>query len=179
MSRAPECGHGHGTTAGRCYEDACIIVDEKHFVCATHARDIASRRGQEHAEAFPGVLGMRVLFKPLVDVHVILRDIEKPKGLIIVPKTALDRHGRVKGTVEDATGIILRSGPGYQQRKGAWGLSGLHVSDRKPMYAQAGWHVTFRAKYENAVGEWRGLALVHDFDVLGELIPEAKDTAAQ
>jgi co-chaperonin GroES (HSP10) len=133
-------------------------------VCAAHAREI-----DPHA--------LRSLLKPLNDSCVILRD--KPKanagGLIIIPETAKDEHGRIKGAHEHATGFVLAVGPGFQQRKS---LQGAFLNARKPVGARAGTRVVFRVKNEHmVVTEWRGLSIVHAFDVLAEL--GAEEAAAQ
>jgi co-chaperonin GroES (HSP10) len=138
------------------------------LLCAKHACEDMTRAARE----------LRPLFRPLNDFCVILRD--KPKeggGRIIIPDSAKDKHGRVKG-FEHATGVVLAVGPGYQQRAGKDGLTGPYLRERKPVHVRAGTHVVFRTKNEAHIGaEWRGLAIVHAFDVLAELEEENHEEA--
>jgi len=165
-----------------CGADAAIAAlvpspphGEEVFSCARHARSMPAL-----VRSFA-----RPLIRPLVDLCVILRDPpEEYRGRIIIPDVARDRHGRInrgagrgenfKGSAyEYSSGIILAMGPGYQRRTQ---LGGAYTHGRKPMGAvRVGQHVMFRSKFEaeGSLHEWRGLALVHAFDVLGEYENEA------
>jgi hypothetical protein len=149
-----------------CLNDGSVIFDERSIFCANHAREeIRQRNGWQTTPTF----GARPLIDPKIDICVILRDEPMPltKGRIIIPEVAKDRFGRIKGEDQYATGLVLAVGPGYQARR--YGAGSQYIHGRKSLRSRPGMHVIFRAKYEQAILVWRGLALVHDFDVLAEV----------
>lgn len=168
MLPAPDCAEHP------CRNDGAIVFDEHFILCAEHAREELKHRCTESTSDPDPRFGARSLISPRVDICVILRDKEPiASGRIIIPEIAKDRHGRIKGEDEFATGLILATGPGYQGRGGAGGISGAYIAARKAMRSKPGMHVIFRAKHAEAIVMWRGLCLVHDFDVLSELIEES------
>ena len=118
------------------------------------------------------------LIRPMQDRCVVLRDVEKQEGLLIIPQIARDKHGRPKGMFKWATGRVLAVGPGYWQHKSGNALTIERVYNglRDPVYARVGDHVLFKNKFDEAVHEWRGLTIVHDFDVLGVVADDADAT---
>ena len=145
-----------------CPRDVAIVFGGVLYLCADCSRvELLERRFS--------LEGVRPLIRPLIDIRVVLRDREKPKGLIVIPRTAQDKYGRIKGSVEHATGIVLAEGPGYQARKKE--LTGPYINERLPTYTRVGQHVVFRSKFEDkSIQEWRGLSLVHDLSMIGEVI---------
>ncbi len=170
---APDCAHGSASERP-CRNDGCIVFDEHFILCAEHAREeIATRRkmGVSRQGLITPTFGARALIKPKIDICVISRDKDPiARGRIIIPESAKDRFGRIKGEDVFATGFILAVGPGYQARRG---VSGAFLDGRQAPHARPGMRALFRAKYEQAIIMWRGLALVHDFDVLTEFVEEA------
>ena len=169
------------------HKDACIRYrsgDVDKFVCVKHAHSLR--------EAFPN-RSLHPLLRPTTNVVVVLRDpLENAgyAGRIIIPETARDWLGRmwVKKKQNDqphllqfewATGIVLDAGPGCTMRKFGGGIRGPWKKTLDPMTARVGMHVVFRAAYESASQEWRGLSLVHDYDVLAEVGDLPKEGAAQ
>ena len=129
------------------------------------------------------------LFRPVNDNVVILRDELKNAGhagRIIIPDVAKDWLGRFNPRIgknevqrrerEFARGLVLAVGPGASRRSGPGGITGGWVRRRAPMQATPGMRIVFRAAYEAASTEWRGLTVLHDFDVLGV---EEQEGAAQ
>jgi hypothetical protein len=151
-----------------CRNDGSVIFDERSIFCANHAREEIRRRKMDIGWQTTPTFGARPLIDPKIDICVILRD-EMPstKGRIIIPEVAKDCLGRIKGEDQYATGLVLAVGPGYQARR--YGAGSQYIRGRKSLRSRPGMHVIFRAKYEQAIFMWRGLALVHDFDVLAEV----------
>lgn len=126
------------------------------------------------------------LLRPLGDNVVIFPDEHKSEGRIIVVSHTSNRKDRrgVKRREDDfATGVVLAVGPGVAERKSHHvdsmgracaitfkGRKGEGVNE--PVNAEVGQHVAFRYVYEAAIQEWRGLLVVHDFDILGVLEKE-------
>jgi hypothetical protein len=151
---------------------------ENHLVCSEHAHSAR--------EAFPG-RELRPLLRPLTNNVIILRDPlvnAGHSGNIIIPDSSRDWLGRmwVKKRrndephllqIEVATGVVLAAGPGCTMRKYGGGIRGPWRKTLEPMIARAGMHIVFRAAYETASTEWRGLTIIHDYDVLGEVESEA------
>ena len=171
-------------------KDACVRVlggfdpVSDKLVCVDHA--YTAREAFPHRE-------LRPLLRPTVDYVVILRDEivnAGHQGRIIIPDSARDWLGRMwikkrKNDephllqIEVATGYVLATGPGCTVRKFGGGIRGPWKKTLERMTAQPGMHVIFRAAYENASQEWRGLTILHDFDVLGEVDDLPKEGAAQ
>jgi hypothetical protein len=180
------CVEAHRPPHGR--KDACVrfrsASDTDRLVCVDHA--LAAR------EAFPN-RPLSPLLRPLTNNVIILRDPlvnAGHSGNIIIPDSSRDWLGRmwVKKRrndephllqIEVATGIVLAAGPGCTMRKYGGGIRGPWRKTLEPMIARAGTHIVFRAAYETASTEWRGLTIIHDYDVLGEVDDLPKEGAAQ
>lgn len=165
--------------------DACaftVVAGRRLLLCVDHAYDA---RAHETT--------IQALLRPTGDHVLILRDRLTNAGYdgrIIIPDVAKDWLGRmwVKKKkndephllqIEVATGWVLGAGPGAPTRKYGGGIRGPWSKRLAPMTTAPGMHIIFRAAYEAASTEWRGLTILHDFDVLGEVDEIQKEGAAQ
>ena len=164
-----------GISGLKCTIEAAIQANAHDYVaCVPCARGFSER------------LRWEPLVHPKNDNVIILPDLEKPPSslIVLVEKQSRDPQGRARRTKDFSMGLVLAVGPGNPMRKHALAVADGHATSRifkgkngigfnDPMVAVVGDRVIVRHVYEAASTEWRGLLIVHDFDVLGAVEDEA------
>jgi hypothetical protein len=147
---------GDCSTPG-CTNKVALVVKARYIACvACYERNLAigAVSPTDHVAA---------LLQPQTDFVALLVDPQSKRytGRIILPPG-------VKLDEEWGTGLVLAKGPGTAAWKTEEGRV-VWLPNNKPMAAIVGRRFLYRCKHKIASKEWRGLLLLHDFDLLGEI----------
>lgn len=151
---------------------SALTGNEVRIVCVDCARKEVNGDVQELARRFQCVL------RPIWDIIVVLRDVPRERiGRIIIPARSFDARGKLI-TEQASYGTVITVGPGRLHRIKMGERRFTGGRDPMPPEITIGARVMFKDKHEIGTTQWRGLALVHEFDVMCDVV-EKQEAAAE
>lgn len=152
--------------------DESVDAEVRVRLCVECARERCNKDDRVLAEKWKPIIYV------LSDRFIILRETPRPgKSLIIIPVIAYDSRGKLK-SADASVGTVLAIGPGRLKRvrMGERIYKSPDVIEPMPD-VRVGERVMFRDKYEEATVQWRGLAIVREFDVLSSMEEATSEVA--